>query len=591
MTTVCECTLSRGWLSDHPRASCSRSSRPHTGAPLRTSLECTTAVLYKCLPHHSVTASFITPSLSFNDATTSPGQDMSEYPEFNYSPNSRGDIRIDTSFSPTHSFGRDFHGETSRDRYSRQGSQTQPRGVRDVTWISTPSQVASTHAHTPQTPRYIQPTFQQVRTPTPVLPRSAPTLSDSEVDYFNVTVEEGRDNCEHEGRGYGFSEVAPAYPNVKNEKRNLVGGFVSGLRRLPKVMSRSRLKEHGKIGRQGPPSAASTADTGRATLGQYRPPLEPIPKADSDGIPDVERLESPARAMSDSPQRLIHSGDENSCDQDRSHSSGVFSSSEPRTHSDINTSISSQGFGHNISDPIAISTPILAEPRPSADFAKMEPPPRPPPEESVASQLARMRRFFRDLNGLPWIAPRGISDVYVPGQPPSRRRYSRQRQPKHPASWYTPRNNRPLDLLAGPSTTGLLPPHQSPQQIPPQTPQFVLGSGTNLLFTHHPAGVGGGDSGGGGSRSPTHEGPLSTDSHGSQSPPVLGPAYVATPLFVYPSGLPPQSTGGSNGNADSTQMPRPVYLVASSIPQYMDQGQASRTYAPQHPSGLRTAVM
>ena len=532
---------------------------------------------------------------------------MSEYPDLNYSPpNSRGDIRIDTSFTHPHSIGRDFLGESSRDRYSRQGSQTQPRGardvtgVRDVTWISTShSQIPS--VHTPQTPRYIPPpAFQQVRTPTPVLPRSAPTLSDSEVDYFNVTVEEGHDECEHEGHGYGFSEVAPAYPHVKHEKRNLVGGFVSGLRRLPKVMSRSRLKDHGKLGRPGPPSAASTADTGRATLGRYRPPLEPIPKADSDDIPDVERLESPARVASDSPQRLILSTDENSYDQDRSQSSGVLSSGEPRTHSDINTSISSQGFGQNISDPIAISTPILAEPRPSADFAKMEPPPRPPPEESVASQLARIRRFFRDLNGLPWIAPRDISEAYVPGQSPSRRRYSRQTQPKPPVSWYMPRNNRPLDLLAGPSTTGLLPSHQSPQQPPPQTPQFVLGSNANLFFAHHPPGGGGGGSGSGGSRSPTHEGPLSTDSHGSQGPPggVWGPAYVATPLFVYPSGLPQPGTNASGGGhtngingVPDTQMPRPVYLVASSPPQFMDQGQASRTFAPQHPSGLRTAVM
>ncbi|KAL4072324.1 hypothetical protein J3A83DRAFT_4093463, partial [Scleroderma citrinum] len=189
---------------------------------------------------------------------------MSDYPDFNYSqPNSRGDIRVDTSFTHPHSIGREFPGETSRDHYSRHSSQMQPR-VRDVTWISTSqSQVPSTHTHTPQTPRYIPPpAFQQVRTPTPVLPRSAPTLSDSDVDYFTVTVEEARDDCDYEGHGYGFSEVAPTDTHVKSEKRNLVGGFVSGLRRLPKVMSRSRLKDYGgKIGRHGTPSTASTADT------------------------------------------------------------------------------------------------------------------------------------------------------------------------------------------------------------------------------------------------------------------------------------------------------------------------------------------
>ncbi|KAG6334034.1 hypothetical protein ID866_5051 [Astraeus odoratus] len=509
---------------------------------------------------------------------------MSEFLDYNYSqPNSKADIRIDTSFT-RQSGGRDFLGEVSRDRYSRNSSQTQPR-VRDVTWISTShSQVPSTHTHTPQTPRYIPPpAFQPVRTPTPVLP--APT-SDSEVDYFNVTVDDARDECDamDHGRGYGFSDVAMGEMNGRSEKKSFVGGFVSGLRRLPKVMSRSRLKDHpGRPGRQG---ATGIMDTGRTTISHYHSPLSPIPKTNSDDIPTVERLETPTRAASVSPQRLMLSAvDEHSFEHDQSHSSDA-----PQTHSDLNTSISSRGFEPNISDPIAISTPILAEPRPSADFAKMEPPPRPPPEESIASQLAQVRRFFRNLNGLPWIAPRDISEAYVPGQSPSRRRYSRQRQAKQPVSWYTPRNNRPLDLLAGPSTTGLLPSQQcTPQQPPPQPLQFILGSSANLIFSHQPPGGGSGGTGGG-SRSPTHEGPLSTDSHGSQNPPgVFTPAYVATPLFVYPSGL-PQPGNSASGTNIATEGPRPVYMVSSSLPQFFDPGHPSRTFVPQ-PSGLRTPVL
>lgn len=517
---------------------------------------------------------------------------MSEYPDFNYSqPNSKTDIRIDTSFTHPQSGGRDFLGESfSRDRYSRHSSQTQQR-MRDVTWLSTTqSQVPSTHTHTPQTPRYMPPpAFQQVRTPTPILPRSAPTLSDSDVDaeYMTVSVDD-RDACNkaHPG-GIGLSDVVPSDPNGRGEKKTLVGGFVSGLRRLPKVMSRGRLKDYG--GRAEQPGIHDTrgaTNIGRSAVPRYQSPSSPIPKASADDIPAVERLGTPPHASVASPQRLMLSAvDEHSFEHDQSHSSDG-----PQTQSDLNTSISSRAFEPSLSAPVAISTPILAEPRPSADFAKMEPPVRPPPEESVASQLARIRRFFRDLDGLPWIAPRDISEVYVPGQSPSRRRYSRQKQFKPAVSWYTPRNNRPLDLLAGPSTTGLLPPQQqTPQHMNTQHPQFIIGSSSaNLLFTHPPsAGVGVGT--GGGSRSPTHEGPLSTDSNGSQFPPgMYAPAYVAQPLFVYPSGLP---QAGSNTSPEA-QMPRPVYMLASSPPQFLSASEGvfpSRTFVPQ-PSGLRPTV-
>ncbi|KAI6039934.1 hypothetical protein EDC04DRAFT_1590370 [Pisolithus marmoratus] len=503
---------------------------------------------------------------------------MAEYPEFNFSPpNSRSDIRIDTSFTSPQNGGRDFVPESSRDRYSRQSSQAR---ARDVTWISAShSQLPSAQTHTPQTTRYIPPPgFQQVRTPTPVLHRSGPT-SDSDVDYFNVTMEDGRDGCDDDGdrHGYGFSEVVPPENPCKSEKRNFVGGFVNGLRRLPKVMSRSRLKDH-KPDRHG---ILGATDTGRTTIPLYRPSSPPIPKIDTDNIPVVERLGTPPRATSITPPQRLSAVDENTFDIDQSRSSDG-----PQTLSDIGTSMSSRGFEPRLSGPLAISTPVLAEPRPSADFQKMEDP-RPPPEESVASQLARIRRFFRDLNGLPWIAPRDISEPYLPGQSPPRRRYSRQRAPKQSVSWYTPRNPQALDLLAGPSTTGLLPPQQpTAHQAPSQTPQFVLGSNANIIFTQPPPGHGG-SRGTGGSRSPTHEGPLSTDSHGSQGPPMYAPAYVATPLFVYPSGLPQP---GSNASGTPPEAPRPVYMVASSLPQFMDPGNPSRTFMPQ-PSGLRTPVL
>ncbi|KAN0094341.1 hypothetical protein V8E55_002628 [Tylopilus felleus] len=521
------------------------------------------------------------------------------------------------NFPRPHSGGRDFLAEpVPRDRYSRHSGQPSSR-VRDVTWISTPqSQLISAHSHTPQTPPYVPPTgMQHTSTPTPVLRQSAPTITESELDAEYMTVSVGnRDECQYEGHGYGFNEVVPAATDGKSEKKNFVGGFVSGLRRLPKVMSKSRLRDHGKPARQGGTTAAGTIETGRTMMPRYTgPSMRGVATSNSDDIPTVERLETPTRASSVSP--LPRHG--NPADSDASIGDGrrerlMLSAVRehsfehlhpalrpPRTHSrsDDTSSSSPPPFEREgdlpnaMSTPILadasihVSSPILAEPRPSADFMKMDSPIRPPPAESVRSQLARAGKFIRDLNGLPWIASSGVSSIYIPGEA-TKRRYSRAIT-KNKGSWYTSRAKQ-LDLFAGPSPTGLLPPHLPPTSAPGHAQHvipapFILGSSANLLFTQ-PVQAGGG--GGSGSRSPSHEGPPSTDSHGSQAQ-VLAPAYVAQPLFVYPSGLP------QPGGPPEAQHPRPVYMLANSPPQFMSSGQMDgsgmgpRLFVP-HPSGLRT---
>ncbi|KAF8552123.1 hypothetical protein OG21DRAFT_1486465 [Imleria badia] len=552
---------------------------------------------------------------------------MTQYPEL-------GPIRVDTSFNRSLSGGRDFLGEpVPRDRYSRHSGQA-PSRVRDVTWVSTSqSHLPSTHTHTPQTPRYgPPPTFQQTRTPTPVLRKSAPTITESDLEldaeYMTVSVDD-RDDFQYQGNGHGhghgFSEtVVPVAANGKSEKRNFVGGFVSGLRRLPKVISKGRLRDHGKLeGRMTGATAAGTIETGRTMAPRYPMPMPGVATSNSDDIPTVERLESPLCASSVSP-RPRHS---NPADSDPSIGDGrrerlmlsavhehAFEQHHPSllpprapSRSD-NTSTSSRlpferggDVPNAMSTPILanasirVSSPILAEPRPSADFMKMESPIRPPPAESVRSQIVRAGKFIRDINNLPWIASSGVSSIYVPGEATTRR-YSRPIIKNKGSSWYQSRKQ--LDLLAGPSTTGLL--HHPQAHAPlgaghaqPILPApFILGSSANLLFSQ-PMQAGGG--GGSGSRSPSHEGPPSTDSHGSQAQ-VLAPAYVAQPLFVYPSGLP------QPGGPPEAQLPRPVYMLANSPPQFMTSGQVDggggmgmgmgmgmgpRLFVPQ-PSGLRT---
>ncbi|KAG0702252.1 hypothetical protein DFH29DRAFT_1079599 [Suillus ampliporus] len=168
----------------------------------------------------------------------------------------------------------------------------------------------------------------------------------------------------------------------------------------------------------------------------------------------------------------------------------------------------------------ATATPVLVEPRPAEDFAKMESPIRPPPEESIASQVARIQRFMRDLSGLPWISPARISNEYVPGQG-DRRRHSRQRYSKTSKSWYTQRNKGTLDLLSGPSTplsTGRAPQHvQNSQPAPAPRPYVMSPSTASLIFSRQLSG--------GRSRSPSSDGIPSSES--TDSPPYSWPLFPA----------------------------------------------------------------
>ncbi|KIK37365.1 hypothetical protein CY34DRAFT_15752 [Suillus luteus UH-Slu-Lm8-n1] len=492
-----------------------------------------------------------------------------------------GDIRIDTSFSRSASTTRDFLGEPMpRDRHSRTSHASR---VRDVTWISAsqPSQYPATQ--TPQTPHW------QHSTPImrPALHTAQPTLSDSDYEYMTVGID---DTGADEENGYGSSEGHERKPQGR---KKFYGGFMNGLKSLPRVMSRGRLnsKDHAKPAKQG------------ATI----PPYQPNPQAPghslmhrqvlANNVPQVERVDtppsdvlSPARpnilldtdtraSIADTRRDRTLSAVNELYEPSRSHSHDeIF---PPHFHRDHDTLNTSHAFRHS-TDAIsalhtfdrsaeasslpptihlstqATATPVLVEPRPADDFAKMESPIRPPPEESIASQMARVRRFMRDLSGLPWTSPARISDEYVPGQG-NRRRHSRQRYSKTSKSWYTPRNKGTLDLLSGPSTplsTGRIPHHIQNLPAPAPRPYVINPSSTSLMISRQLRGER--------SRSPSSDGVPSSDSTSNAAPLYSGPlypAYVAQPLFVYPSGLP------SPGSGLETQ-PRPVFFTAPVSPPF-----------------------
>lgn len=89
-------------------------------------------------------------------------------------------------------------------------------------------------------------------------------------------------------------------------------------------------------------------------------------------------------------------------------------------------------------------SPIYVEPQLADDYVGMDSPIEPPSEPSVPSQFARVGKFFRDLNNLPWVSPNVTVDFNPVDS--GRGRHSHSRGPGR--SWYTGQLHD-LDLLGG----------------------------------------------------------------------------------------------------------------------------------------------
>ncbi|KAI0043932.1 hypothetical protein FA95DRAFT_1608951 [Auriscalpium vulgare] len=235
-----------------------------------------------------------------------------------------------------------------------------------------------------------------------------------------------------------------------------------------------------------------------------------------------------------------------------------------------------------------IGSPIYVEPLPTTDYGRMASPVQPPPEPTLPSQLARVGNFFRELNGLPWIASSGTITTDYVAEDSARSRYLRA---KDAGSWYAARH-RTIDLLAGgPSTRAL-------------APGGVQGSSATL---HR--GAGGSTSSGSGGSSGGHG-----HAHAQIPPPgpyVQGPyAYPVPiaglpqqPVYLYPTAafqpvaasarVSPEQQGGAipGGSADGQlgqQVPMqmgqpgqyPMYMVALPPASYMMPGQVPQYAAP-----------
>ncbi|EGN95190.1 hypothetical protein SERLA73DRAFT_187518, partial [Serpula lacrymans var. lacrymans S7.3] len=193
---------------------------------------------------------------------------MSEFMEF------REPTRIDTSFNQRPI--EDYYSSDAIARNHRTSSSRQGR-VRDVTWISTTQPSASiyppSNLNDPQVYPGPPPPPQPISgMPTPVIGAQSnipPSESDWDAEYMTVDADLDPD----EGYGYGYSEQSKRRGGAKT----FVGGFVSGLKRLPKAMSKGRLHDrkavrHDTTGTMGTSQTMLTVANNltTSTLPQYQ---------------------------------------------------------------------------------------------------------------------------------------------------------------------------------------------------------------------------------------------------------------------------------------------------------------------------------
>jgi hypothetical protein len=476
---------------------------------------------------------------------------------------------------------------------------------RDVTWITT-SQVPS-HMPSiipgPPPPAEAGPSRPL---PIPTAPGGFAPSEELDAEYMTVDPDEDFDGAQS-GRD-SQSQWRKGGP------RNFVGGFVSGLKKLPRVVLR-------RPGRRG---TGDTGGTGETLPVYHSPILTAIPNAQD--VLYVEASEMPVEHPAPAPEeqyshhtdaRSYHShltdgrdhhtdGRSHHTDARSHHTDARSHHTDARSHHSDARSYHADGRSHHTNHSIAHENtydthatahstheyapyegetaetnmghdrvpaaeliPIPVEILPSSDYDKMESPLRSPSETSLNSRFVRAGRFFQDLYDLPWVATRITAD-YIPSEQ-SRAKYAR----KKPTTWYPDHLHSPIDLLAG---DGYSPP---PRVQPPRNynPDYnrnrVPNSTATLAYNQgRPEGR---------NRSPPYERsrspPYSRYAYGAQYPVYpqgYAPEYTAQPLYVYPSAVPQvQQQGGMHSSsvgqpqqeqAPEMQQARPVYMVAPSPP-------------------------
>lgn len=472
-----------------------------------------------------------------------------------------------------------------------------PSRTRDVTWISTSRLTSMAPQPLSSQPPSAQPPSARPYPTANMLPPGFVPSEELDAEYMTVDPEQ-----DLEGGLEGTD-----YQNARRKlgPRNFVGGFVEGLRKLPRVVLKTRDR---KPIRRGTGDTQGTEDS----LPVYHSPIVTAPTPTDVLYMDGPAMDMPVEHPGPSPSEAhSHLTDERSHHTNgprvpSAHSHVTDGRLAPsiaqshftdghHTHSavheptyDTHTAVHSTTHDYaydprdgettmvhhdGVPNPGPEDSPIFVEPRPSSDYDKMSSPIHSPSVTSLNSRFIRVGQFFQDLYDLPWVAPRITAD-YIPGE------QSRAKYRKAPATWYPDAYHSPIDLLAE-GASGYTPPSSTQSQSPRR---HVPNSSATLAYYNNR------ENGPGASppydqyrsRSPPYE------RHRTRSPPYDGqysypngyaPEYAAQPLYVYPS-EPHRSQSrtrhGRHSNSTNQrhrqqqpemQQARPVYIVAASPPQ------------------------
>jgi hypothetical protein len=484
----------------------------------------------------------------------------------------------------------DDHGEDHSVRSSKASDQDQASAhscSRDVTWISTSQITSQNHSIIPGPPPSAFGGPSQA--PTVMPPGGLVSSEELEAEYMTVDPEE-----DFSGWNDGRDLQSQWH---KRGPKNFVGGFVNGLKRLPRIVLHKPLRGHTEgtvepvntspiynspiLTRQSEPGALYV----EASEMPARRPVPVLFEADSDhsdgGSYHSRHIDERShhtddqshRTHTDAVSRYTYMGGRSRHTDDQSQHISRHDhvhDTHPEAHSTQDApydyAAGETTLGH-IPGPAADRSPEPVDFVQSLNNGNLEIPLHPSSSMSLNSRFVRLGQFFRDLYDLPWVATR-ITVDYIPGEH-TRGKYGRQAR----TTWY-PDQQYPVDLLAGERATS---PHRK-YSVGHNNHAYMPSSRTIPIYHSDRRDVR--------RSSPSH------DRHRSQSPPYsqyapapqypffthgYTPEYAAQPLYVYPSIVPPvHPTATKDPNSVNSEeqrqahvemeQARPVYMMAPSSP-------------------------
>jgi len=221
----------------------------------------------------------------------------------------------------------------------------------------------------------------------------------------------------------------------EEEEGTLLGSLISGLRGLSKAMRRDR-----------------------APQSQPAPPGVVLSGYESPGRPGSFYVQASRTPVTTPPPAAI-----------RQHHSPSRTSEHSHDHGSIDLHDGDTTVVHHETAPLSpsLSDPPSAELRASSDYAKMDS----PDASSDISLHSSVKKFFRDLNDLPWVATHVAAD-YLPGQSTPRRRPIKRRPV---SSWYSHDHRQSVDLLSSGSSATPPPRHRLTSSVISPMPSLSPG--------------------------------------------------------------------------------------------------------------------